>query len=539
MNPDDEPASFALLQTYLDDLHHGRTPDRQALLAQQPDLASMLDCLDALERLAPADEQATIPYEPAAETAAVPEFRQRFGKYELEAELGRGGMGVVYRARQTDLDRPVALKMILAHFLSSPEHLRRFRDEARAAAGVNHPHIVAVYEAGDIEGQPYFAMQYVAGRSLAQALRQGPLEPLAAARLVRDIARGVSHLHEHGIVHRDLKPSNILLGADDHPYVTDFGLVKLLAGDSQRTSTGVIVGTASYMAPEQAAGRSVEVGPRSDVYSLGAILYETLTGQPPFREESPLDTLVLVLEGEPLPPRQRRPEVPAGLELICLRCLEKSPEERFGSAEELARTLDAFLHGDDIDVRPPDAATRLRRWVRREPALASRLAMLLICALVAQVSYQVRGLEGLPLHLQVMSLLAVWIAASYGCHRLLAVPRWAELARYLWAGLDVGLFSLIVHLADYLDTPVMIGYPLLVAGAGLWFRTALVWFTASLCVGGYVLLLAEWTIREGELTKINWHVIFLVGLVLQALVTAYQVQRVRALSRYYEHRPLP
>ncbi len=543
--PAEDDSTFVLLHSYLEALHCGQAPDKGILLAHHPELADLLECLEALDQLAPPagaeDPDATLLY--GEETPAVgsaPAMLQRqFGKYVLEAELGRGGMGVVYRARQTDLDRPVALKMILAHFLTSADHLRRFEDESRAAAGISHPHVIAVYDVGQIEGQPYFAMQYVAGRSLAELLRQGPLEPEAAARIVLCVAQAVAHLHAHGIVHRDLKPSNILLGEDGHPFVTDFGLAKILAGDSHHTSTGVIVGTPSYMSPEQAAGHSAEVGPPSDVYSLGVLLYEALTGRPPFHEETPLDTLVQVLEGEPVPPRQLRAEVPADLELICLRCLEKAPEDRFASADALAGALDAYLKGEDVGVRPPGLSARLRRWARREPALASRAAMLLACMLIAQVYYQLFQPNTLQLHLEVQSLLGAWIACSFVCQRLLDRPRWAEFTRYLWVSLDVGLFSLLAFRAEYFDTPVMITYPLLVAASGLWFRTTLVWCTAGLCVVSYTLLLVESTARQGALTQANLHVIFLIGVILMAVVTAYQVERVRALSRYYEHRPLP
>ena len=240
-----------------------------------------------------------------------------------------------------------------------------------------------------------------------------------------------------------------------------------------------------------------------------------------------------------MPPRQLRPALPADLELICLRCLEKAPEDRFASAHDLAAALDSFLKGEDVDVRPPGAVARLKRWARREPALASRLVMLLACMTIAQGYYQFLGDTPLSLHLEVQGLLAAWAASAFLCQRLLGVPRRADVARYLWAALDVGLFSLLVLRADYVDTPAVVGYPLLIAAAGLWFRPGLVWFTAGAGAASYALLLALATARHGEVKAINLHVVFLLSLVLLALVTAYQVQRVRALSKYYEHRPLP
>src|SRR5438105_10009121 len=327
--------AFAALDDYLAQLQAGLRPDKGAVLAAHPQLASTLQCLDALENLAPpkssapgpaapdaADNSPTLQVErPTTPSAEAPP--REFGKFELLHELGRGGMGVVYKARQKDLNRFVALKMILTSHLGSEEVVQRFHDEAKAAAAVQHANITAVYEAGQLLGQPYIAIQYVTGPSLARTLQRGPLPAADAARIVAAVARAVHHLHEHGIVHRDLKPSNILLDEHGQPYVTDFGLVKMVEGDSHKTSTGVILGTPSYMAPEQAAGHSGQVGPHSDVYSIGAVLYECLTGRPPFREETQLDTLVQVIEGEPVPPRTLDPRIPRDLEAVCLRCLEK------------------------------------------------------------------------------------------------------------------------------------------------------------------------------------------------------------------------
>ena len=546
--PTQPDADFAMLQDYVDALHRGGAPARDAILAQRPDLVEMLDCLDSLDHLAAppdacedAHKRLPATAQPPSElpsTIFEPKPEGRFGKYLLEGELGRGGMGVVYKARQSDLGREVALKMILSSHLASSEALGRFQEEARAAAGLTHPNIVTVYEAGQIEGQPYFAMQYIAGSSLSQRIRSGLMDTHDAAKVVLAIAEAVSHLHRHGIIHRDLKPSNILLDEAGTPYVTDFGLVKVLSGDSHRTTSGAIVGTPSYMSPEQAAGRR-DLGPATDVYSLGAILYELLTGRPPFREENPLDTLVQVLESEPVPPRKLRPQVPADLQLICLRCLEKSPTERFASAEALAKTLDAFLKGEDTGVSLPGIRYRVRHWSRREPALVSRLVMLAICLVVAQTSYSVGNEATLAIHAEVLAILVGWGLASFFCQWLMNHKNWAEDARFLWAAADVILFSLIVLVADDLKTPIVIGYPLLIAGAGLWFRERMVWFTALVSVVSYALLMAEYIHRNGRIDAPHNHVIFLIGLVILAFVMAYQVRRVRALSRYYEHRRLP
>jgi tRNA A-37 threonylcarbamoyl transferase component Bud32 len=546
--PPDDP-DFALLQAYVDELHGGGAPAKDALIARRPDLAGLIECLDGLNRLAApfTDDFGTVtiavrpmtPPRPDPEaTVYEPRPHGRFGKYLLEEELGRGGMGVVYKARQTDLGRAVALKMILSNHLAAPDAIGRFQEEARAAAGLTHPNIVAVYEAGQLDGQPYFAMQYVAGCSLSQRIRSGPVPHDEAAQLVHIVAGAVQHLHDHGIVHRDLKPSNILLDETGNPFVTDFGLVKVLEGDSHRTVSGAIIGTPSYMSPEQASGRR-DLGPASDVYSLGAILYELLTGRAPFHEESPLDTLVQVLESEPTPPRRLSPQVPAELELICLRCLEKTPAERFASAHEVAHTLGAFLKGEDVGVSLPGLRYRLRRWARREPALACRLVLLLVCMLISLANYALGLGVGLGLHLKVVVILTIWGAASFACQWLMNQKPLAEATRFLWAGADIVLFSLIMLVADDITTPVVIGYPLMVAAAGLWFRVPLVWFTAAGCVISYIVLLDEAAQRLGTLEGLHKHVIFMAGLAVLAYMTSYQVQRVRALSRYYEHRKLP
>ena len=236
-------------------------------------------------------------------------------------------MGVVFKANQTDLHRTVAIKMVLAGAIARPEDLLRFRTEAEATAGLNHPNIVRVHEVGEIDGCPYLCMEYIEGPSLSHRLAEGPLPSKVAAQYVATIARAIQHAHKHGILHRDLKPSNILFDAEDRPRITDFGLAKRLDMDSGQTPTGAILGTPSYMAPEQATGQKQLTG-AVDIYGLGAVLYELLTGRPPFRAESPLDTILQVIDRDPAPPRLLNPNVPRDLETICLKCLEKDPRRR-------------------------------------------------------------------------------------------------------------------------------------------------------------------------------------------------------------------
>jgi WD40 repeat protein len=293
--------------------------------------------------------------------------------YEVLDELGRGGVGVVYKARQLSLNRLVALKMVLAGSHAGLFDLVRFRAEAEAVAQLQHPNIVAVHEVGKAGGLPFLSLEYVAGGNLAQKLGGVPQLPLAAAALVEKLARAVHHAHAHGIVHRDLKPANVLLGADGTPKITDFGLAKRL-DDLGQTQTGAILGTPSYMSPEQAKGKK-DVGPAADIYALGSILYEMLTGRPPFRAATPLDTVMQVIADEPVSPRRLQPKLPRDLETICLECLRKEPHRRYGSAEALADDLARFREDRPIVARPASRLEHAWRWCRRNPVVAALLTL--------------------------------------------------------------------------------------------------------------------------------------------------------------------
>jgi hypothetical protein len=325
---------------------------------------------------ATADMQPTAP----ASESAIPATLRYFGDYELVAELARGGMGVVYKARQVTLNRTVAVKMILAGQLASAQEVARFQLEAEAVANLDHPNILPIYEVGQHEGQQYFSMKLVDGGSLAQ---QAPASTEARVDIMVKVARAVHHAHQSQVLHRDLKPGNVLLDRDGTPFVTDFGLAKR-TGDSGLTQSGAIVGTPSYMAPEQArADKTLTTA--CDVYSLGAILYELLTGKPPFRGATPLDTVLQVLEQDPVAPSQLRPNVDRDLATIALMCLRKEPVRRYESAAALAADLERWQRREPVLARPVGPAERVRRWARRNPALAAlsgALALSLIVGLV-------------------------------------------------------------------------------------------------------------------------------------------------------------
>ncbi len=304
----------------------------------------------------------------------------QFGGYELLEEIARGGMGVVYKARQKHPSRIVALKMILAGQLADEDDVQRFQSEANAAAQLEHPNIVPIYEVGEHNGHHFFTMRYIEGESLSARLDKGPLPPFEAAEILKVIADAAAYAHARDVIHRDLKTANVLLDRDGTPLVTDFGLAKFLESDSGLTATGEVLGTPSYMSPEQARNTE-QVGPLSDVYSLGAVLYSLLTGRPPFRASSILETLEQVLEQEPISPRRLNSAVDRDLETICLKCLEKLPSRRYSSAQSLSSELDRYLNRRPIQARPVGAAARAWRWCRRRPLTASLIFLVVFSLL--------------------------------------------------------------------------------------------------------------------------------------------------------------
>ena len=307
--------------------------------------------------------------------------RPTISGYEILGELGEGGMGIVYKARQTGLNRLVALKMIIGGSQVREHHLARFRIEAEAVAQLRHPNIVQIYDIGEADGLPYVALELLEGGDLKDRLAGTPQPGMPAALLVATLARAIHAAHQARIVHRDLKPSNVLLTADQVPKITDFGLAKRLESDDNQTQSGAVLGTPSYMAPEQALGRNKDVGPAADIYALGAILYDVLTGRPPFKGETIIETVRLVIHTDPVPPSRLVPRLARDLETICLKCLHKDPQKRYSTAEELAKDLDRYREGKPIKARPTPLWEHGHKWARRRPAVALAVAVSLVAFL--------------------------------------------------------------------------------------------------------------------------------------------------------------
>jgi hypothetical protein len=434
----------AAIAEYLQAAEAGTPVEGEAWLARYPDLRQQLEEFlrdrSAFQHAAePIDHDKTMA--PREEDIATdPRTVRYFGDYELQHEIARGGMGVVWKARQVSLNRPVALKMILAGQLASAADVQRFRTEAEAAANLDHPNILPIYEVGEHEGQQYFSMKLIDGGSLADAIKAKALSEKQGVELLAKVARAVHFAHQRGILHRDLKPANILLDHAGTPYVTDFGLAKKVEGDSALTQTGAIVGTPSYMAPEQARAEK-SLSTAVDVYAIGAILYELLTGRPPFQAPTTLDTIMQVLEQEPKAPRTLNPKIGRDLETICLKCLEKEPNKRYASAQALAEDLERFLEGDAVKARPLGERESAVRWAKKHPITAALTILFTVVALLVQIFYTA-GSFGVPFGGAtgpgpfIILGFAAWLAGFLSTMAILVHPR-------RWVVVGVVVFLLV------------------------------------------------------------------------------------------------
>jgi WD40 repeat protein/tRNA A-37 threonylcarbamoyl transferase component Bud32 len=393
MSTDQDSRLFSILASVLERIDRGEPIDRQRLLDEHPDLRAQLDSFLSGDRLLVRFAQDHAPRGKRAGWHASHSLPSSPPGFDLLEEIGRGGMGVVYRARQERPDRIVALKMVLSGRYASDKSLRRFAAEAEAAGGLKHPAIVAIHQVGQHDGQPFCVMDFIEGESLEQRLATGPLAPRLAAQLLGEIAGAVEYAHQRGVVHRDLKPANILLDRQGRAYVADFGLARRIDAPDPLTATGEVVGTASYMAPEQAGQPSHAMGPATDIYGLGAVLYAMLTGWPPFQGADRSETIAQVKSREPAPLRSINDAVPRDLETIALKCLQKDPHRRYPSAALLADDLRRYLAGRPIAARPVGRLERLVRWTKRNPVTSALLALVAVSLALGAVVGSVLALR--------------------------------------------------------------------------------------------------------------------------------------------------
>jgi serine/threonine-protein kinase len=496
----DEPLSSAdeeRLAELIDSLSEARGPEAVALLERlvgaHPDLAGQLRELFAAMSMADAVADASTilepprteppalapPPAPGSFVPGVTPLPASFDDYELLEEVGRGGMGIVYRARQKSLDRIVAVKMLLRRDLATAADLARFRSEAEAAARLDHPGIVSIFEVGECGGHPFYSMRFIEGTTLAKRLATGGVPPREAATILARVAEAVDAAHRGGVLHRDLKPSNILIDAAGKPHVSDFGLAKRIEADQDVTHTGAILGTPCYMSPEQAAGSRGDVGPTSDVWSLGAILYQTLTGRPPFQAANPMDTLLAVLESDPPVPRSLDPGVNRDLEMIALKSLQKPQELRYASAADLAADLRAFLAGEPVAARRgglSDIVARLFRETHHATVLENwgllwmwhSVVVLTLCVVTDVLAWQ-GVMSRWPYVVLWGGGLAVWAPIFWALrHRTGPVTAVERQIAHIWGG-SVIASVMLFWVEALLALPALTLSPVLALLAGLVF----------------------------------------------------------------------
>jgi tRNA A-37 threonylcarbamoyl transferase component Bud32 len=473
------------------------------------------------------------PEPPQTEARGSTEFWPDIPGFKILEKIGAGGMGVVYKARQIGLNRTVAVKMLLAGRLATELSVKRFRAEAEAAASLEHPGIVPIYGTGEYEGHHYYTMGFVEGTSLAEAMSAGPLPARQAAEVIWQTAEAVVYAHARGVIHRDIKPANVLVDSQGRPRVTDFGLAKQTDSNYDLTASGQILGTPSYMAPEQAHGRHEDVKEAADCYALGATLFALLAGRPPFQGESELDTLVQVVREEPPALRQLNPAVPRDLETICLKCLEKAPEKRYGSTADLAEDLRRYLDGEPILARPPGPLGRLARWARRNPSLAVTLTALSVFYVVHLVCLFALGMtsDGGAFHRFFTFIVPLWALGCWAFHKLALRPAWESVALYGRFAMHTMMVTVFLLAGSGPRGALAIAYMLLVSAAGLYFRLGLVWFTTALTIAGYMAIWLEARLlRVDNAVSVRFGLYYVVALFVMGFVTHLILRRARLRS---------
>ena len=459
--------------------------------------------------------------------------KEVFAGYELLELIGRGGMGVVYRARQMQPNRVVAVKMIRAGRFASPADVRRFHAEAEAAANLGHEGIVPIYEVGEQNGEHFFSMRYIDGQSLAEYLKASTLSWREIATLFKTLCEAIAEAHEKGIIHRDLKPSNILIDQTGRPWVTDFGLVKHLHDDSSLTVAGDVMGTPGYMSPEQAMGAADRVTAATDVYSLGAIFYTMLTGRPPIEanQSSLLVTLRQIQEHDVAAPRALDRRIPRDLESICMKCVEQHPDGRYADAGCLAADLRRYLDGEAILAKPPSIGRRVLRWARRQPGLATTWAAVAAFYAYHAMCYWIwKTPNQTPEFHRASTAVAVcWFIGAWICQRLLVRSGGRSVFLFLWTTMDVTLLTILLFDTNGATSPIALLYHVLVAGSVLRFRARLVGYVTILSLAGYLVhVLHTAQYRPEERLVFTDVVPFALSLVLIGLIQYFSLRRARA-----------
>lgn len=455
---------------------------------------------------------------------------RRLGPYELVEEIDRGGMGVVFKARHAQLERIVALKIIRSGELADAGELKRFRSEAEAASRLSHPNIVPIYEVGQVGRLVYYTMPYIEGPTLLKRMSDKPLEIEEAVRLVHRLCLAISFAHREGILHRDLKPGNVILDANAQPVIIDFGLAKFAARESDLTATGQILGTPAYMAPEQASGRGNKAETAADIYSLGAILYFLLSGQPPFNGPTAFDILLQVMDREPPAPSKLNRKVSRDLDYFCSRAMAKKPEKRYASAAAMADDLERYLKHEAIDLPHYSLSHRLKTWWRRSPILVSHVcgigtaAAITLPAHLAQVSHSRASYQ--------LILLGFWLVACFALQWLVFRARLRDIGCLAWATVDVILSTWLIYNAESPRTLLLIGYPMMIAASALFYRTRFVIYMTAICVLGFLFL--KLFTDDPSLARIDFSAIFVSGLLVIGLTMHSMIQRLRGMSQFYE-----
>lgn len=456
---------------------------------------------------------------------------KEFGDYEVLQEINRGGMGVVYKARHKQLGRVVALKLILSGELASDEEVQRFLSEAEAAATLTHPGIVPIFELGTVQGLVFYTMAYVDGPNLADVISQGAMDPLEAARVTHKLCAAVEYAHQSGVYHRDLKPSNVLINEFGQPVIIDFGLAKLAHQDNALTVTGQLLGTPAYMAPEHATGRAANVGPASDVYALGAILYCLCAGQPAFSGPTPFDVLLQVMDRRPPAPSKLNKRVTKQLDYVALRALEKDPAERYQTAVELAADLQRIIRGEPLDCPTEGPLQRCQNWWRREPILVAHVVGIGTTMAIVAAAFGFRD-EPSPLFPYRMLLLSIWLVASWVLQRWVYRARWRSVSITTWLAVDVTIYTTLITFADPPRSMLLIGYPMMVVASSLFFQHRYVGLTTGLSILGFLLL--GWQFPKDDFVRADFSAIFASGLIVICLCMLAMIRRIRGLSIFYE-----